>query len=266
MKVENKVAKPAFNVFDLDTIRAVYDAAVETNKEIYIQFSSSTVKYYGAKLLASMVNEVCTRNRHLIIVHLDHCTDLDLIQSCIENGWDSVMGDFSHLELDENIANMLKIKQLIGDKNVAVEGELGQVSGVEDGHGSEGGSFVSPDDVTRFVNETEVDLLAIGIGNAHGFYKSTSGIRINLLRDVHELIPSQKLVLHGGTGIELEKINEMKNYGIHKINVSTELKDVYLKASLAHENSDKKYDMIALVEARYQAVKSLAKQRTLEFS
>jgi len=259
------LALAAFNVFDYDGIRAVADAAHETGKPVYIQFSSSTVKYYGAPVISQMVRAACARNREQIIIHLDHCTDLELIKSCIENGWDSVMGDFSHLELQDNIQNMLKIKALVGDKNITIEGELGQVAGVEDGHGAEGGSFVSPEEVKKFVSETNVDLLAIGIGNAHGFYKSTSGIKINLLKKVHEIIPQQKLVLHGGTGIEQNKIDEMKKYGIHKINVSTELKDVYMNAEHSHFLSESKFDMISLVESRYQSIKSLAKQRMLEF-
>jgi len=259
------VALAAFNVFDFDGIRAVSDAAYETDSRVYIQFSSSTVKYYGAQVLRDLISTACKGNRDQIIVHLDHCTDLNLIKSCIDNGWDSVMGDFSHLSLEDNIKEMLKIKELIGSRNICVEGELGQVAGVEDGHGVEGGSFVSTDDVKKFVNETEVELLAIGIGNAHGFYKSTNGIRVDLLKQVNLLIPDQKLVLHGGTGIEKFKINEMKKYGIHKINISTELKHVYMEATQSHIESKNKFDMIHLVQKRYEKTKALAKSKILEF-
>jgi ketose-bisphosphate aldolase len=259
------LALAAFNVFDFDGIRSVADAAYETDNKVYIQFSSATVRYYGARVLSELISTACKNNREQIIIHLDHCTDLKLIQSCVENGWDSVMGDFSHLELNENIRYMLAMKKIIGKRSICIEGELGQVSGVEDGHGVDGGSFVHPDDVKRFVEDTGVDLLAIGIGNAHGFYNSTDGIRIELLKKVHELIPNQKLVLHGGTGIDEYKIKEMKKYGIHKINISTELKEAYMNSLHKHQMSKNKFDMIHLVHERYEKIKVLAKKRILEF-
>ncbi|MDB3989820.1 class II fructose-bisphosphate aldolase [Pseudomonadales bacterium] len=259
------MALAAFNVFDFDGIRAVADAAGEVDLPVYIQFSASTVKYYGAEKVKDLLNLASGNNRQFVKVHLDHCNDLNLIKSCIENEWDSVMGDFSHLSLNENITNMLDIKALIGERFVEIEGELGQVAGVEDGHGKDGGSYVELEEVKRFVDETNVELLALGIGNAHGFYSSTDSIDINLLKKVHHEIPNQKLVLHGGTGIEPNKIRDMKRYGIYKINISTELKDVYLKASKLHLESDKKFEMVSLINNRYESVKNMAKQKILEF-
>ena len=259
------MALAAFNIFDFDGIRAVADAAGEVNLPVYMQFSASTVEYYGAEQIKQLLNVASGDNRKLIKVHLDHCTDFDLIKSCIENDWDSVMGDFSHLSIKENIKSMLEIKTLVGKRFVEIEGELGQVAGVEDGHGEGGGSYVELKEVKRFIDETKIDLLAVGIGNAHGFYSSTDCIDINLLKKVHHQIPKQKLVLHGGTGIEPGKIIEMKCYGIHKINVSTELKDVYLKASKSHLESEMKFEMISLVNDRYKSVKRMAKRKILEF-
>jgi len=259
------MALAAFNVFDFDGMRAVADAAGEVKLPIYMQFSASTVKYYGADKIAQLLNVAVGDNRKFIKVHLDHCTDLSLIESCIENGWDSVMGDFSHLSINENIENILNIKGLVGRRFIEIEGELGQVAGVEDGHGEDGGSYVDLTEVKRFVDATNIDLLAVGIGNAHGFYSSTDCIDISLLKDVYLQVPNQKLVLHGGTGIEPAKIIEMKSYGIHKINVSTELKDVYLSASKNHLESDKKFEMISLVNNRYESVMLMAKRKILEF-
>jgi len=259
------MALAAFNVFDFDGMRAVADAAGEVELPIYMQFSASTVKYYGADKIAQLINVAVSDNRKFIKVHLDHCTDLNLIKSCIDNGWDSVMGDFSHLSINDNIDNMLNIKDLVGGRFIEIEGELGQVAGVEDGHGEDGGSYVDLTEVKRFVDATDIDLLAVGIGNAHGFYSSTDCIDINLLKEVCQQVPNQKLVLHGGTGIEPSKIIEMKSYGIHKINVSTELKDVYLTASKYHIESDKKFEMISLVNSRYESVKQMAKRKILEF-
>jgi len=259
------MALAAFNVFDFDGISGVADAAAELRLPVYLQFSAATVRRYGAGKLIKLVDVAVGDSRNFIQVHLDHCTDLTLIQDCIDSGWDSVMGDFSHLPVTENIENMLRIKELVGGRPVEIEGELGQVAGVEDGHGEGGGSFVNLAEVRRFVDETNVDLLAVGIGNAHGFYTSTDSIDINLLKKVYQEVPDQKLVLHGGTGIESNKVKEMKNYGIHKINISTALKDAYLKASESHLQSDKRFDVMALVNNRYESVKQLALLKIVEF-
>lgn len=259
------MALAAFNVFDFDTIRAISDATGEVKERCYIQFSASTVKYYSAPVLKEMFNLAVGKNRPYIILHLDHCTDLELMKSCVDNGWDSIMGDFSHLPIQQNIIKMLEVKEMIGNRRIIVEGELGQVAGVEDGHGEDGGSYVALDDVSTFVDETKIELLAIGIGNAHGFYQSTDSIDIALLKRVHECVPSQNLVLHGGTGIEAEKIKQMKVMGIEKINISTELKAKYMEAQVSHIDSSRKFNMIDLVNSRYEASKNLAIQKILEF-
>ncbi|MEZ9592951.1 class II fructose-bisphosphate aldolase [Vibrio breoganii] len=259
------MSKAAFNVFDFDGIKAVSDAAGELNQQVYLQFSSSTVAYYGADSIAKMIDVAAGKNRAFLIVHLDHCTDFSIIRSCVDNGWDSIMGDFSHLPLKQNIKKMLEIKEIVGNRRVLIEGELGQVAGVEDGHGEEGGSYVDLSDVRTFVESTGIDLLAVGIGNAHGFYSSTDSIDIDLLRKVHESVPEQKLVLHGGTGIEKHKISAMKDLGIDKINISTELKECYIQASSKHASSSDRYNMIKLVNTRYEDVRKLAVEKILEF-
>jgi ketose-bisphosphate aldolase len=259
------MALAAFNVFDFDTIRAISDASAEINEQCYLQFSASTVKYYGAETLKHIFDLAVGKNRQYIILHLDHCSDLELMKSCVDNGWDSIMGDFSHLPVQQNIIKMLEVKKMIGNRRVIVEGELGQVAGVEDGHGEDGGSYVALDDVKAFVEATSIELLAIGIGNAHGFYQSTDSIDIKLLHNVHKCIPSQKLVLHGGTGIEPAKIKEMKVMGIEKINISTELKAKYMEAETSQIESSSKFNMINLVDCRYVASKKLAIQKMLEF-
>jgi fructose/tagatose bisphosphate aldolase len=175
------------------------------------------------------------------------------------------MADFSQLQLSENINKMRDVKALIGNRNVLIEGELGQVAGVEDGHGEEGGTFVRLEDVRQFVAETETDLLAVGIGNAHGFYDTTDKIDIDLLREVHLSVPNQQLVLHGGTGIEDEKIRQMIKLGVHKINISTELKHRYITATEDFLRGDDKLNMMKLVQCRYDAVRLLAEAKIRQF-
>lgn len=259
------MALAAFNAFDFDSVRAISDAASYLSSTVFVQYSASTVKYYGAKNLIRLNDIACGTNRRHVIVHLDHCSDIDLIESCIASGWDSIMADYSSLPLQDNIDGMLEIRKIIGQRNIMLEGELGQIAGVEDDFGTSEGTSISPQEVKEFVDNINPDLLAIGIGNAHGFYKSTDQIDIDLLREIHLSVPEQKLVLHGGSGIEEFKIQEMKQYGIYKINISTELKDVYLKSMMEHSISERKFDMVHLVNNRYRCVRELAESKIILF-
>jgi len=106
-----------------------------------------------------------------------------------------------------------------------VEGELGKVSGVEDGFGDEGSSYAEIDEILRYVKETRIDLMALGIGNAHGFYEDLGVLRMDILKEAsHKLNKDQFFVLHGGTGLPDKIIREVIGYGVVKINVSTQIK------------------------------------------
>jgi len=250
------MAKAAFNVFDYETIRAVYQASRETGEGVYLQFSASTVQYYGASQLRRIINSIKTSLDADVIIHLDHCSNFQIIGDCIESGWDSVMADFSNLPLTENIRKVNEIRSAWPAYSGLIEGELGAILGEEDGFGGDLTGKVNLDELKEFCNKTAVDLLAIGIGNAHGHYVSTQNLDIELWIKAHQIIPNQKLVLHGASGIELKKIEKIKEYGLEKVNISTELKDVYVD-SLLNMAQKNKYLMIKYVEDRYE--------KTLEF-
>ena len=106
-----------------------------------------------------------------------------------------------------------------------VEGELGKVSGVEDGFGDEGSSYAEISEIIQYVKETKIDLMALGLGNAHGFYDSLEGLNMNILKEANkELKDKQLFVLHGGTGLPEKIIKEAIGDGIVKINISTQIK------------------------------------------
>jgi len=250
------LAKAAFNVFDYETIRAVYEAARKTGEGVYLQFSASTVGYYGANRLRRIIDSIETEPNTEVIVHLDHCSNFQIIGDCIANGWDSIMADFSNLPLSENISKVNEIRSTWPTYCGLIEGELGAILGEEDGFDATSAGKVNLNELEEFCNKTAIDLLAIGIGNAHGHYISTKNLDIDLWIKAHQIIPNQKLVLHGASGIEMKKIGKIKEYGLEKVNISTELKDVYID-SFSNMVRINKYAMIKYVEDRYE--------KTLEF-
>lgn len=143
-----------------------------------------------------------------------------MIGMALELGFTSVMFDGSHLPLEKNIAETKKIVSMAKKYSAAVEAEIGCVGGSEDGSEDIAINCTKPDDAVRFAAETEVDALAVAIGNAHGNYKSTPKLRFDILEECAKRV-SAPLVLHGGTGISEEDFIRCAKTGIKKINIAT---------------------------------------------
>lgn len=219
-------ALPAFNIFNQQSLRGVLAAVRESGKPVILQPSTGTVKRIGAVALKSMIRGELSSLETPVLLHLDHCKDLDLARLCIDEGWDSVMVDFSHLPLEENIEKTQIIVAYAHPRNVAVEGEVGVISGVEDEICSDVQHLASFEDTLRFIQQTGVDAVAPACGTAHGHYKSEPCLNYDLIRRLHEASKTA-LVLHGGTGLTERQFLEMIACGITKINLSTVLKEVW---------------------------------------
>ena len=190
---------------------------------LIIQFSERYLRFLHEKYDIDYI--VGKYSNDFIYFHLDHCTDIDFIKFCVDSGFDSVMYDGSAFDIEQNILNSIEVRQYALNKGCLVEGELGKVSGVEDGFGDEGSSYAEIEEIQRYVHETKIDLMALGIGNAHGFYDSLDGLKMNILKEAREKLDHNQLfVLHGGTGLSEEIIREAIGYGVVKINISTQIK------------------------------------------
>jgi ketose-bisphosphate aldolase len=213
----------AFNLQNLYQLEAVNNTSEKLQLPIIIQFSERYLRFldgkYGIKYIIDQFSNEYT------YFHLDHCVDLDFIKYCVDAGFDSVMYDGSAFDIDTNIKNSNIIKNYASKANCLVEGELGKVSGVEDGFGDEGSSYAEISEINRYVKETKIDLMALGIGNAHGFYDNLDGLKTDILKEASlRLDENQLFVLHGGTGLPDKIVKEAISYGVVKINVSTQLK------------------------------------------
>ena len=217
----------AVNVQSIQQIEIVSLISSELQKEVIIQFSAKYIDYFEKLIGIDRILDKYKSNKYLYF-HLDHCMDERLITSCINWGFDSVMYDGSAFSINENISNTKEIVTLANSKGVLVEGEVGIVGGVEDGFGGGGSSIFNLDDALSFYNESGVDLLALGIGNAHGVYVTNESVDVNLLSIFQERLQIKScLVLHGATGLDDDQIMDAIKYGVVKVNLSTELKLVY---------------------------------------
>jgi fructose-bisphosphate aldolase class II len=249
----------AFNIFNYETIRGVAEAASAENQCIFMQTSASIVKYWSPEKLFELISlATCDLNRDLFKIHLDHCLDIQLIDRCIHAGWDSVMMDASHLPLEENIHLTKEVVEKAHARNIIAEGELGQIGGDEDGSHGNDDDKIKVDEVVQYVRETKVDFLAVGIGNKHGHYtKAEDVLDFDLLEEIHNIVPDQPLVLHGGSGLSDHDILRAIEFGIKKINISTEIKECYSTSFEKYIKSHKNFNFVELSKCTIEVIKQL---------
>ncbi len=221
-------AVPAFNAENLEMVQAIIEAAEEARSPVMIQTTPSTVKYITLRQAVAMVKADAEAATVPVSLHLDHCESYEAVAAAIDAGYSSVMIDASKLPYEENIAVTQKVVAKARPLGITVESELGTVGGKEDGHSAEI-AYTDPDEALDFFTRTGIDIFAIAIGTAHGFYKGEPKLNFELLAKIKDMIDCP-LVLHGGSGIPDEMIKRTIEMGINKVNYATELRAAATKA------------------------------------
>lgn len=210
----------SFSVANMEMVLGVLKAAQELNAPVILQIAEVRLKQSPLELIGPLMVAAAKNAKTPVAVHFDHGKTEKMIGMALELGFTSVMFDGSHLPLEKNIAETKKIVSMAKKYSAAVEAEIGCVGGSEDGSEDIAINCTKPDDAVRFAAETEVDALAVAIGNAHGNYKSTPKLRFDILGECARRV-SAPLVLHGGTGISEEDFIRCAKTGIKKINIAT---------------------------------------------
>ncbi len=235
---ENGYGLPAFNVNNMEQVKAIMEAADATNSPVILQGSAGARKYAGEPFLRHLILGAIEAYPHIpICMHQDHGTSPAVCQRSIQSGFSSVMMDGS-LESDGktpssyeyNVDTTKQVVDMAHACGVSVEGELGCLgsletgeAGEEDGIGAEGKldmdqMLTDPDEAADFVKKTNVDALAIAIGTSHGAYKFTQEptgkvLRIDRVKEIHERIPSVHLVMHGSSSVPQDWLKIINDYG-----------------------------------------------------
>ncbi len=216
---EGGYAIGAFNVNDMEILQGIVDACKEHNSPVILQVSASARKYARHGYLLNMVKAAEEETGLPIALHLDHGPNFETCKDCIDGGFTSVMIDGSHLPYEENVALTKQVVEYAHARGVTVEGELGQLAGVEDevSVSAEDASYTKPEQVQDFVTRTGVDSLAIAIGTSHGAYKFKPGqkpqLRFDILEEVSRLLPGFPIVLHGASSVSQEHVAIVNQYG-----------------------------------------------------
>lgn len=260
---EGGYAVGAFNVENMEMVKAVIAAAEELRAPVMLQTTPSTIKYGTLETYAAIVAAEAKRATVPVCLHLDHGNSYELAIAAMEAGYTSVMIDGSGESFEDNIAVTKRVVEVAKSKGIPVEAELGKVGGKEDDLEAEADTNTDPQEAKEFAERTGVDSLAIAIGTAHGFYAGTPVLDKERVSDIRALIDTP-LVLHGASGLSEEDVKECVARGMCKVNFATELRVAYTDAvkKLLSEKPDT-YDPKKLGIVGMEAVKEVVKSRMM---
>jgi len=224
---------PAINIFNDLTMEAVLAAAVQANSPVILQTSVKTVRTIGSRVLCDMWQSLTRGIEVPVTLHLDHCPDRAVISECLQAGWNSVLFDASVLPVEENQRQTIEVVAEARRYGAQVEGEIEAITGVEDDHGSDDVSLQqSLQTALAFIDATGIDVFAPSIGNAHGSYRAAPVLDAGRVTEIVEArnIP---IALHGGSGLSSQQFADLIARGCAKVNISTALKETFMKSNLA---------------------------------
>ena len=216
---EGGYAIGAFNVNNMEIVQGITEAAGELKSPLILQVSAGARKYANHTYLVKLVEAALIENDIPIALHLDHGADFEICKSCIDGGFTSVMIDGSHHSFEDNIELTKRVVEYAHSKGVVVEGELGQLAGIEDdvNVSAEDAKYTHPDEVEEFVSRTGVDSLAIAIGTSHGAFKFKPGqkpqLRFDILDEISKRLPNFPIVLHGASSVSQEYVKIIQANG-----------------------------------------------------
>ncbi|MFY9381889.1 MAG: class II fructose-1,6-bisphosphate aldolase [Eubacteriales bacterium] len=216
---EGGYAIGAFNINNMEIIQAITEAAEEAKSPVILQVSAGARKYAKHAYLMALAKAALEDTGIDFALHLDHGDSFELCKACIDGGFTSVMIDGSKYPFEENIALTKKVVEYAHAHGVVVEGELGQLAGIEDdvNVSEDDAHFTNPNEVEEFVSRTGVDSLAIAIGTSHGAYKFKPGqkpqLRFDILEEIGKRLPAFPIVLHGASSVVQDAVATINENG-----------------------------------------------------
>jgi len=219
----------AFNVNNMEQIQAIMEAARETKSPVIVQASRGARSYSNDRFLYHLMLAATELYPEIpMVLHQDHGNSPETCLSAIELGFTSVMMDGSLMPdgkspstFEYNVETTRKVVEAAHARGVTVEGEIGVLGGVEDGHGAGGSGLehvTDPDQAVEFVEKTGVDALAIAIGTSHGAYKFNrppdgAVLKMDVLIQIHKRLPHTHLVMHGSSSVPKELVDIINQFG-----------------------------------------------------
>jgi len=255
----------AFSVGNMEMIMGAIKAAEELSTPIIIQIAEKRLKNSPIELMGPMMVEAAKRAKVEVAVHLDHGLTLDCIQKVLDYGFTSVMLDASLMPFEDNIKITKQVVALARKHSATIESELGVVGGIEGDNLVHEIKCTDPKVAKEFCDRTDIDCLAVAIGNAHGNYPVLPELRFDILEEIHNTC-TKPLVLHGGTGISDEQFKKSISLGIRKINIATASFDNLTRFAKNYFENNENVDYFSLSNEMVKGVYENVKRHILVFN
>lgn len=229
----------AFDACDYNTIYACIKGAEAARRPVIVMLYPSMRSLFSFGAFAAAVKDIAREAAVPVGLHLDHCSEPNVILSAIRDGFTSVMADGSAMPFEENVAFTKSVVDMARAFDVDVEGELGHVGQVAAGDDyTNADAFTRPQEAAEFAGRTGVASLAIAFGSCHGMYRCAPKLDLARLQEIDRATDTP-LVLHGGSGIPADQLEKAFRMGINKFNVGTEF--FLCNSRLTHEFHTEKY-------------------------
>ncbi len=255
----------AFNTSDLEISQGIIEAAVELRSPVILQTSEKAIEYAGLKTLVAMLTSLAEEAPIPVAIHLDHGRSVEIALQAIEAGFTSVMIDTSKDSYAKNVEQVQAVVKVAHKQQIAVEAELGSITGKEDYIEALKSRLTDPDQAAEFVELTGCDSLAVSIGNAHGKPNATEIFDLDRLRLIASKVKIP-LVLHGASSTHPARISAAIQAGIAKINIDTDVRLAFsgeLREFLARH--PEAYDPREYLGSAREAVRKLVLHRIDQF-
>jgi ketose-bisphosphate aldolase len=251
---DRKLMLPAFNTTNLEMTYAIAKGLNKAGLPGYIQISSNNLRLSSPEVITYLTKEALKDSDVPIALHLDHGKSYEHVKACVDAGFTSIMIDASHLPFEENIKEVQRAVDYCHFYGVPVEAELGCLQGKEEDIVNEADAKTDPDMVADFVNQTGCDLLAVAVGNVHGLDIQPK-VDLPLLKKISEISPVP-LVMHGGSGIPFEIIQEARQYNLLKVNYGSDLRKAFVSTfGRAYEAN---HNTASVIELSIEAVENVS--------
>ena len=255
---KNHLALLATNFYNCETLSGILQAAKEMHQPVILQLSKGSLDYMGLRTAISMARASLKEFDIEGWIHLDHSDNYDLVHECLDHGFDSVMIDASEKPFKENVLITKKVVQLAAGYGANVEAELGYVPKLGQPGNKDG--FTNPEEAKYFVEETGINALAVAIGSAHGFYTEIPKLDLERLSQIANATDAF-LVLHGGSGIPSQALRDAIKRGICKINLATEIKNIFMHSLKAAIANSEEIDIRKVFPPAIHSVTGLVKEK-----
>lgn len=246
---------PAFNVYNIETVMGIVDAAEELRAPVILQLYPRLVNQEVGYYISPVILAAAQKAKVPVCLHLDHAAGTDEVYKSLRWGFTGIMQDGSSLPFVENVALTKAAVDMCSVLGIGVEGEIGHVGSATD---DSMGEFTDPQEAKAFVEQTGVCCLAVLVGNAHGHYKKIPNLDIDRIRSIR-LACNVPLVLHGGTGIPDDQVRAAIKAGIRKMNIGTDVCCAFAEGTRkALDDPNRSLAVDVFMKTAIQQVKTLA--------